>query len=150
MGHTAAAAAAAAEPALGLTKPNAVEPPQVCHLCNLACVPASGLGFHPALLRIVRGFDCFVSVPTTRLQQNLLILSCVDLIVAYVRCAKTSARSRLELAFSLLQNRTSLSKIYRFDPWEVSRFYPPEVTELQPVLSVVLPGLLFCERHQIL
>jgi leucyl aminopeptidase len=42
MGHTAAAAAAAAEPALGLTKPNAVEPPQVCHLCNLACVPASG------------------------------------------------------------------------------------------------------------
>uniref|UniRef100_A0A804LPX3 Peptidase M17 leucyl aminopeptidase N-terminal domain-containing protein n=1 Tax=Zea mays TaxID=4577 RepID=A0A804LPX3_MAIZE len=29
MGHTAAAAAAAAEPALGLTKPNAVEPPQV-------------------------------------------------------------------------------------------------------------------------
>lgn len=29
MGHTAAAAAAAAEPALGLTKPNAIEPPQV-------------------------------------------------------------------------------------------------------------------------
>ena len=29
MGHTAAAAAAAG-PALGLTKPNAVEPPQVC------------------------------------------------------------------------------------------------------------------------
>ncbi|PWZ40137.1 Leucine aminopeptidase 2, chloroplastic [Zea mays] len=29
MGHTAAAAAAAVEPALGLTKPNAVEPPQV-------------------------------------------------------------------------------------------------------------------------
>ena len=32
MGHTAAAAAAAG-PALGLTKPNAVEPPQVC-VCN--------------------------------------------------------------------------------------------------------------------
>jgi hypothetical protein len=76
-----------------------------------------------------------VSVPTTRLQQNLLILSCVDLIVAYVRRAKTSARSRSELAFSLLQNRTSSPKIYRFDPWEVSRFYPPEATELQPVLS---------------
>jgi leucyl aminopeptidase len=30
MGHTAAAAAVAAEPALGLTKPNAIEPPQVC------------------------------------------------------------------------------------------------------------------------
>ena len=30
MGHTAAAAAAASEPALGLTKPNAIEPPQVC------------------------------------------------------------------------------------------------------------------------
>uniref|UniRef100_A0A804UJH6 PIPK domain-containing protein n=1 Tax=Zea mays TaxID=4577 RepID=A0A804UJH6_MAIZE len=32
MGHTVAAAAAAAELALGFTKPNAVEPPQVCLL----------------------------------------------------------------------------------------------------------------------